>query len=150
MDIIGKIEQKHLKERVGKFKVGDTVEVHTLITEGEKDRIQIFTGTVISRKGAGVRETFKVRRIVAGEGVERTWPIHSPKIKKIRVQKAGKVRRAKLYYLRDRVGKATRVKESIEETVKILREERAEIKLEAEAKKKAAKEAKETAADKKK
>ena len=116
------IESEFTKDDVPLFKIGDTVDVHVSIVETvevgrgkteEKERIQVFNGTVIARKGGGVRETFTVRRIVAGEGVERTFPIHSPKIKQIEVKRMGRVRRAKLYYLRDRTGKATRVKERI-------------------------------------
>jgi large subunit ribosomal protein L19 len=95
------------------FHVGDTVDVHVKIVEGTKERIQIFTGVVIARKHQGLRETFTVRRIVAGEGVERIFPLHSPKVDKIEVRRKGEVRRAKLYYLRDRVGNATRVKEDL-------------------------------------
>lgn len=135
MDAIKDIEKKNMKKRIPEFKVGDTVAVHTVITEGEKERIQVFTGTVIRRKGTGVSETFTVRRLVAGEGVERTWPLHSPKITKLVVEKAGKVRRSKLYYLRDRVGKATRVKESVEETVRIKRKAKADSIAEMEAQK---------------
>lgn len=105
------VEREHLKEEVSEFNVGDTVDVHVRIVEGEKERVQIFNGTVISRRGSGTRETFTVRRIVAGEGVERTFPIHSPKVTKVMVTRRGRVRRAKLYYLRDRIGKATRVRE---------------------------------------
>jgi len=107
------IVQKSLlkPERITGFKIGDSVDVHVKIVEGEKERIQIFSGIVISRKGHGVNEAFTVRRLVGNEGVERVWPIHSPSIDKIEVKKSGKVRRAKLYYLRDRVGKATRVAE---------------------------------------
>jgi len=94
------------------FTIGDTVDVHVKIVEGEKERIQIFTGIVISRKGSGLGEAFTVRRLVGNEGVERVWPLHSPSIDKIEVKKSGKVRRAKLYYLRDRVGKATRLAEN--------------------------------------
>ena len=93
------------------FEIGDTVDVHTRILEGEKERIQVFTGTVIARSGRGNRELFTVRRIVAGEGVERKFPINSPKIAKIEVKRSSVVRRAKLYFLRDRVGKAVRLKE---------------------------------------
>jgi len=100
------------KEPLPKFQVGDTVEVHVLIREGEKERVQIFAGTVIKIKnGRGLRGSFTVRRIVAGEGVERVFPFHSPRIQDVRVTRPGKVRRAKLYYLRERVGKATKVKE---------------------------------------
>ena len=93
------------------FQIGDSVDVHTRILEGNKERVQIFSGTVIARKGAGMREMFTVRRIVAGEGVERTFPINSPKIAKLEVKRHGVARRAKLYYLRDRVGKGTRLAE---------------------------------------
>lgn len=96
------------------FEIGDTVDVHTKIQEGDKERIQIFNGVVISRRGGGTREMFTVRRIVAGEGVERTFPYHSSKIVKIEVKRHGKVRRAKLFYLRDRVGKATKLVERVD------------------------------------
>ncbi|GIW81003.1 MAG: 50S ribosomal protein L19 [Gemmatales bacterium] len=98
------------KDRL-KFEVGDQIEVHQRILEGNKERVQIFSGTVIARRGEGMGETFTVRRIVQGEGVERVFPVHSPKIAKIRVRRHGRIRRAKLYYLRDRVGKATRLRE---------------------------------------
>ncbi len=108
------------KEPLGEFKVGDTVDVHVKIKEGDKERIQLFTGTVIGRqKGQGSMEAaFTVRRIVAGEGVERTWPVNSPRLAKVSVVRAGQVRRAKLYYLRGRVGKATKVKELLETETK--------------------------------
>jgi large subunit ribosomal protein L19 len=96
---------------LAKFEIGDTVDVHQRILEGAKERIQIFQGVVIARKGEGLQEMFTVRRIVQGEGVERVFPLHSPKIAKIEVKRTGEVRRAKLYYLRDRVGKATRLRE---------------------------------------
>ena len=102
-------------ERLNAFKIGDTVDVHVKIVEGEKERIQVFTGIVISRKGSGINESFTVRRLVGNEGVERVWPLHSPSLDKIEVKKAGRVRRAKLYYLRERVGKATRVAEQQED-----------------------------------
>lgn len=104
------------KESLGEFKVGDTVDVHVKIKEGDKERIQIFTGTVIARqRGQGtMNASFTVRRIVSGEGVERTWPVNSPRLAKVEVTRTGKVRRAKLYYLRGRVGKATKVKELLE------------------------------------
>jgi len=105
------VERQQMREEIPEFAIGDTVDVHVRIVEGEKERVQIFNGTVIARKGSGVRETFTVRRIVQGEGVERTFPIHSPKLVKVVVKRRGRVRRAKLYYLRDRVGKATRVRE---------------------------------------
>jgi large subunit ribosomal protein L19 len=105
------VEKSSLKAEVPEFRIGDTVDVHTRILEGEKERIQIFNGVVIARAGSGTRETFVVRRIVGGEGVERKFPLHSPKIAKIEVKRRGVVRRAKLYFLRDRVGKAVRLKE---------------------------------------
>jgi large subunit ribosomal protein L19 len=105
------VEKSSLKGEVPDFHIGDTVDVHTRILEGEKERIQIFNGVVIARSGSGTRETFVVRRIVGGEGVERKFPLHSPKIAKIEVKRRGVVRRAKLYFLRDRVGKAVRLKE---------------------------------------
>ena len=105
------VEDAQIKKDVGEFRIGDQVDVHQRILEGEKERVQVFTGVVIARKGAGLRETFVVRRIVQGEGVERTFLVHSPKIAKIDVKRTGAVRRAKLYYLRDRVGKATRLRE---------------------------------------
>ena len=104
-------EGSALKETVPQFDVGDTVDVHTRIMEGDKERIQVFTGVVIARSGAGSREMFTVRRIVAGEGVERKFPLHSPKVADVVVKRRAVVRRAKLYYLRDRVGKAVRLKE---------------------------------------
>ncbi len=113
MDIIQQVEQKHMKDTLPQFNVGDTVEVHVRLKEGDKERIQAFIGTVIGRKGTGTRETFTVRRLVQGEGVERTFPIHSPAIADVKVRRRGKVRRAKLYYLRDKVGKSTKVKELI-------------------------------------
>jgi large subunit ribosomal protein L19 len=96
---------------IAKFEIGDTVQVHQRILEGQKERIQIYEGVVIARKGSGMREMFTVRRIVQGEGVERIFPLNSPKIAKIEVKRTGRVRRAKLYYLRKRVGKATRLRE---------------------------------------
>jgi large subunit ribosomal protein L19 len=110
-DILKLVEKTSLKGEVPKFAVGDTVDVHTRILEGEDERIQIFSGTVIGRSGSGAREMFTVRRIVAGEGVERKFPLHSPKIAKIEVKRSGVTRRAKLYYLRDRVGKSVRLRE---------------------------------------
>src|SRR5213595_4331440 len=110
-DILKLVEKPNLKAEAPKFSVGDTVDVHTRILEGEDERIQIFSGTVIGRSGSGSREMFTVRRIVAGEGVERKFPLHSPKIAKIEVKRSGITRRAKLYFLRDRVGKAVKLKE---------------------------------------
>ena len=105
------VEKDSLKTEVPEFEIGDTVEVHTKILEGEKERVQAFAGTVIARNGGGSREMFTVRRIVAGEGVERKFPVHSPRVEQVVVQRSSIVRRAKLYFLRDRVGKATRLKE---------------------------------------
>src|SRR5437762_10161301 len=110
-DILKLVEKTSLKAEAPQFEVGDTVDVHTRILEGEDERIQIFSGTVISRSGSGTREMFAVRRIVSGEGVERKFPLHSPKIAKIEVKRSGTTRRAKLYYLRDRVGKSIRLRE---------------------------------------
>ena len=111
------VEKTSMKDKVPQFEIGDTVDVHVEILEGEKERIQIFNGVVIAKSGAGSREMFVVRRIVAGEGVERKFPIHSPKIAKIEVKRSGVARRAKLYYLRDRSGKSTRLREKREDVV---------------------------------
>ena len=108
---VHEIERQNMREELPEFNIGDTVDVHVRIVEGEKERVQVFNGTVIKRQHSGVRETFTVRRIVQGEGVERTFPIHSPKLDKVVVKRRGRVRRAKLYYLRKRVGKRTRVRE---------------------------------------
>jgi len=105
------VEQSSMKATLPKFEIGDTVDVHVRILEGEKERIQIFNGVVIARSGTKTREMFVVRRIVQGEGVERKFPVHSPRIADIVVKRSGKVRRAKLYYLRERSGKAVRLKE---------------------------------------
>ena len=109
--ILALVEASSLKSEVPSFDIGDTVDVHTRILEGDKERIQIFNGVVIAKAGSGSRETFTVRRIVAGEGVERKFPLHSPKIATIQVKRSGVSRRAKLYYLRDRSGKSTRLRE---------------------------------------
>ena len=112
MNVIEKIQQEQLRQDLVSFKVGDTVKVHTRIKEGDRERIQLFSGLVINKQGRGLAETFTVRRISYGEGVERIFPLHSPFIQKIEVERGGKVRRAKLYYLRHRVGKtATKVAE---------------------------------------
>ena len=111
-DIIKSIEDAQLRE-VAEFKTGDTVRVHAKVKEGNRERIQVFEGTVIKRQNGGARETFTVRKQASGVGVEKTWPVHSPIIEKIEVVRRGKVRRAKLYYLRDRVGKASKVKERV-------------------------------------
>ena len=105
MNIIQKIEQEQFKPQAAAFKVGDSVRVHTRVVEGDKERIQIFTGIVIARKGTGLNASFTVRRILYGEGVERVFPVHSPRIAKVEVETAGTARRAKLNYLRDRKGK---------------------------------------------
>ena len=112
-DIIKKIEDAQLKDKVDEFRVGDTVKVHAKAKEGNRERIQIFEGTVIKRQNGGARETFTVRKTSNGVGVEKTWPLHSPIVDKIDVVRRGKVRRAKLYYLRDRVGKKAKVKELV-------------------------------------
>jgi large subunit ribosomal protein L19 len=109
--IVEQVEQAYLKKDVPDFQVGDTVDVATRIIEGDKERIQIFAGTVIMKKGRGINETFTVRRIVNNEGVERIFPLHSPYIAKVVVRRGGETRRAKLFYLRKRVGKATRLVE---------------------------------------
>lgn len=114
MDIIKAIEEENKKTTVEDFSIGDTVKVSVKIKEGDKERIQIFQGTVIKRQNSGLNETFTVRKISSGVGVERTFPVHSPKVAKIEVTRKGKVRRAKLYYLRDRVGKAAKTKEKID------------------------------------
>ena len=112
-DIIKNIESAQLKAEVPEFRVGDTVREHALIKEGNRERIQIFEGTVLKRQGGSTRETFTVRKSSNGVGVEKTWPIHSPHVVKVEVIRQGKVRRAKLNYLRDRVGKAAKVKERV-------------------------------------
>ncbi|MEM6279199.1 MAG: 50S ribosomal protein L19 [Verrucomicrobiota bacterium] len=115
MNVIDKIEREQMKDEVPEFSQGDTVDVHSRVVEGGKERIQVFKGIVIGRRGSGVNEAFTVRKISNGEGVERVFQIHSPKLAKIEVVKRGKVRRAKLNYLRDRVGKAaTNVKAKAE------------------------------------
>ena len=112
-DIIKEIEQEQLKESVPEFAVGDTVKVYGKIKEGNRERIQVFEGTVIKRQGGSNRETFTVRKTSNGVGVEKTWPLHSPNVEKIEVTRRGKVRRAKLFYLRERSGKSAKVKELI-------------------------------------
>jgi len=109
--LIALVEEAAAKKEPPVFEIGDTVDVHVRILEGQKERVQVFNGVVIARRGEGMREMFTVRRIVQGEGVERVFPLHSPKIAKIEVKRTGEVRRAKLYYLRKRVGKATRLRE---------------------------------------
>ena len=112
-DIIKNIESAQLKAEVPQFRVGDTVRVHAMIKEGNRERIQIFEGTVLKRQGGSTRETFTVRKSSNGVGVEKTWPLHSQHVVKVEVIRQGKVRRAKLNYLRDRVGKAAKVKERV-------------------------------------
>ncbi len=113
MDIIRAIEAEQMKDGVENFRIGDTVQVHFKIVEGQTERIQVFEGLVIAKKNSGVRRTFVVRKISYGVGVERVFPLHSPRIEKIVVVRQGRVRRAKLYYIRDRVGKAAKVPELI-------------------------------------
>ncbi len=107
------IEKEYRKKKLPRFDIGDTVDVHVKIIEGERERVQLFSGTVIARRHQGLGETFTVRRLVQGEGVERVFPVQSPRVVKVDVKKRGKVRRAKLHYLRDRVGRATRVGERL-------------------------------------
>ncbi|MCK4628565.1 MAG: 50S ribosomal protein L19 [Sedimentisphaerales bacterium] len=110
-ELIEKVEQKQLKKNKPQFDIGDTVDVHVRIVEGEKERVQVFNGTVIARKGYGINETFTVRRIVNNEGVERIFPVHSPSVVKVAVKRSGYTRRSKLYFLRQRAGKAVRLRE---------------------------------------
>ena len=110
-DLMNLVEQSSLNAAPPQFDIGDTVDVHTKILEGDKERVQVFSGTVIARSGSGSREMFVVRRIVAGQGVERKFPLHSPRIEKVEVKRRSVVRRAKLYFLRDRIGKSVRLKE---------------------------------------
>ena len=113
MDLIKSITQEYERTDIPEFSVGDTVKVYLKVKEGNKERIQVFEGFVLKRQNGGARETFTVRKLSSGIGVERTWPLHSPRIEKIEVVRRGKVRRAKLNYLRDRVGKAAKVKEKV-------------------------------------
>ena len=113
MDKIKAIENEQLRENKLVLNIGDTVRVHVKIKEGNKERIQVFEGTIIKKQGGGSNETFTVRRVAYGTGVEKTFLVNSPKVEKVEIVRSGKVRRAKLYYLRDRVGKATKVKEKI-------------------------------------
>ena len=114
MDLIKAFTNEQLKEQVPVLNIGDTVKVHNKIKEGSRERIQIFEGTVIGRHGGGISETFTVRRISYGVAVEKTFPVHSPNVEKVEITRTGKVRRAKLYYLRDKVGKDSKVKELID------------------------------------
>ena len=111
MDLIRSIEQAQLKKDIPSFKPGDTVKVYVKVVEGNRERLQAFEGVVIKRKGGGIAETFTVRRVSFGIGTERVFPLHSPRIDRIKVVRRGRVRRAKLYYLRERTGKAARIKE---------------------------------------
>lgn len=111
-DIIREIEAEQLKEKVDEFNVGDTVRVYGRIKEGNRERVQVFEGVVLKRQGGSSRETFTVRKFSNGIGVEKTWPLHSPNVERIEVVRRGKVRRAKLFYLRDRIGKRAKVKEA--------------------------------------
>ncbi len=111
MNIMEKINAAQCKKDIPEFRIGDTVRVHAKIVEGENERIQVFTGVVIGRSGCGINESFTVRRVAYGQGMERVFPVHSPRIDKIEVQKHGKIRRAKLYYLREKVGKSARLKD---------------------------------------
>ncbi len=113
MDLVKALEQEQMKNDYPDLEIGDYVKVHLKIKEGNRERVQIFEGTVIARKGKGLSESFTVRRLASGVGVERILPVHSPKIEKIETVRKGKVRRAKLYYLRDRVGKAAKIKERL-------------------------------------
>lgn len=113
MDIIKSIEQEQLRTDLPELRIGDTVRVHVKVVEGTRERLQAFEGTIIAKRNGGLRETFTVRRVSYGVGVERTFPVHSPRVDHIDVVRRGRVRRAKLYYLRDRVGKSAKVKERI-------------------------------------
>jgi large subunit ribosomal protein L19 len=122
MHLIEIIERENGKRQLPTIHVGDTVEVHYLIKEGDKERIQLFIGTIIADRGRGIRRSITVRRIVQGEGVERSFPLHSPRVKDVVITRRGEVRRAKLYFLRDRIGKQTRLKELLGEKVRKERE----------------------------
>ena len=113
MDLIKAFTNEQLKENAPVLNVGDTVKIHNKIKEGNRERIQMFEGTIIAKNGGGISETFTVRRVSYGVGVEKTFPVHSPNVEKVEIIRRGKVRRAKLYYLRDRVGKSSKVKEQI-------------------------------------
>ena len=113
MDALKLISESSMRKEIPEINIGDTVKVHVKIVEGDKSRIQVFEGTVIAKKHGGISETFTVRRVAHGCGIERVFPVHSPAVSKVEIVRSGKVRRAKLYYLRDRVGKAAKVKEAI-------------------------------------
>ncbi len=118
MDLIKAIEKENMKTEAPKVEIGDYVRVHVKVKEGNRERVQVFEGTVIAKRGEGVKETFTVRRISYGVGVERIFPLHSPRLEKVELVRKGKVRRAKLYYLRQRVGKAAKVKERFDTVAK--------------------------------
>ena len=113
MDLIKALTNEQLKENAPVLNVGDTVKIHNRIKEGNRERIQLFEGTIIAKNGGGISETFTVRRVSYGVGVEKTFPVHSPNVEKVEIIRSGKVRRAKLYYLRDRIGKSSKVKEQL-------------------------------------
>ncbi len=113
MDLLKALTNEQLKENAPVLNVGDTVKIHNKIKEGNRERIQMFEGTIIAKNGGGISETFTVRRVSYGVGVEKTFPVHSPNVEKVEIIRRGKVRRAKLYYLRDRVGKSSKVKEQL-------------------------------------
>ncbi len=113
MDLLKAFTNEQLKENAPVLNVGDTVKIHNKIKEGNRERIQMFEGTIIAKNGGGISETFTVRRVASGVGVEKTFPVHSPNVEKVEIIRRGKVRRAKLYYLRDRVGKSSKVKEQL-------------------------------------
>ena len=113
MDLLKAFTNEQLKENAPVLNVGDTVKIHNKIKEGNRERIQMFEGTIIAKNGGGISETFTVRRVASGVGVEKTFPVHSPNVEKVDIIRRGKVRRAKLYYLRDRVGKSSKVKEQL-------------------------------------
>ena len=113
MDLIKALTNEQLKENAPVLNIGDTVRIHNKIKEGRRERIQLFEGTIIAKNGGGISETFTVRRVSYGCGVEKTFPVHSPNVEKVEIIRRGKVRRAKLYYLRDRVGKSSKVKEQL-------------------------------------
>jgi large subunit ribosomal protein L19 len=130
MSLIEDLGIQHGKDQLPAVHVGDTVEVHYLIKEGEKERVQLFTGTVLSVQGRGIAKAIVVRRIVQGEGVERIFPLHSPRVKDVQISRRGKVRQARLYYLRDRVGKQTRVTELVGEKARRHKQPKTEPKAE--------------------
>jgi large subunit ribosomal protein L19 len=117
MSILSKIEKEQFRANIPKFSIGDSVKVHTKVIEGDKERVQVFAGIVIARRGSGLNETFTVRRISYGEGIERVFPVHSPRIEKLVVEKSGRTRRAKLYYIRKRKGKEATTVDSLDKKI---------------------------------